>query len=218
MTTAPSPEFSGVKGRLFAWVLTSPLRRAIEWRMGKPEDRILALLRLEGHERVLDAGCGSGFHSLLIARSAPGCTVVAVDVSSEMLDQLRRNAQRAGLTERVEVLLADGLNLPLPDGSVDRAISAAVWHHLSDPERACAELVRALRPGGRVVVSDLAIEARASAEHGHHSHHGHHGHDRPFAAEDMRRILLGAGLDNVEVESVGRWILGAGDKPGDVPV
>src|SRR5690606_29620286 len=122
-----------------------------EWKMGRPEERILALLRLEGHERVLDAGCGSGFHSLLLARALPEGRVVAVDVSVEMLDGLRRNAARRRLDDRIQVLRADGLHLPLPDGSIDRALSAAVWHHLDDPQAACDELVRAVKPGGRVV-------------------------------------------------------------------
>jgi len=205
--TSETHEFSGAKGRFFAWFLTSPLRRVLEWKMGKPEARLLELLRLEGGERVLDAGCGSGFHSLLIARSLPGGGVVAVDISPEMLDRLGRNAAREGLSERIEVLLADGLRLPLPDRSVDRAISAAVWHHLDDPEGACRELARTLKPGGRVVVSDLLIRPSEKAVA------GLEGHERPFDADEMRRILEGAGLVEVQVELLGRWVLGAGEKP-----
>lgn len=156
-TSRTEYEFSGLKGRIFAWALTSPLRRVLDWKMGKPEERIFALLCLDGGERVLDAGCGSGFHSLLLAEKVPRGSVVSVDISPEMLDRLRRNAARRGLSGRIEVLHADGLELPLPDASVDRAMSAAVWHHLDDPARACAELARVLRTGGRAVVSDLYV-------------------------------------------------------------
>lgn len=205
--TETSHEFSGLKGRFFAWMLTSPLRRVLEAKMGKPEPRLLELLQLTGEQRVLDAGCGSGFHSLLLAEALPEGGVVAVDISPEMLDQLRKNAARRGLADRVEVLQADGLALPLEDASVDRALSAAVWHHLDDPQQACSELARALRPGGRAVISDLLVEpSRKTA-------HGLHGHDRPFGVDDMRRILETAGLEDVEVETVGRWVLGAGSKP-----
>jgi SAM-dependent methyltransferase len=200
-------EFSGAKGRFFAWFLTSPLRRLLEWKMGRPEDRILALLRLEGDERILDAGCGSGFHSLLLARAVPRGEVVAVDVSTEMLDRLRRNAVHERLDERIRVLRADGLDLPLPEGSFDRALSAAVWHHLDDPQAACDELVRVLEPGGRVVVSDLLVAPSGGAGP------AIPGHDRAFGPDDMRRVLERAGLVHVEVERVGRWVLGAGDKP-----
>ncbi len=210
------PEFSGLRGRFFAWFLSGPGRRVLEWKMGKPEPRILELLQLQGGERVLDAGCGSGFHSLLVAERVPQGSVLAVDVSTEMLDRMRKRVAARGLTERVEILQADGLDLPTPDSSVDRAMSAAVWHHLDDPQRACGELVRVLRSGGRVVVSDLEIKP-SGHEHGGHGHggkgHGRHGHDRPFGPDDMARILEQAGLVNVTVEMVGRWILGAGDKP-----
>lgn len=211
------PEFSGLKGRFFAWFLSGPGRRVLEWKMGKPEPRILELLQLEGGERVLDAGCGSGFHSLLVAERVPRGSVVAVDVSTEMLDRLRKRAAVQGLAERVEILQADGLNLPTPDGSVDRALSAAVWHHLEDPQRACAELARVLRSGGRAVVCDLEIkgahEGPVDKGHGHKGHgHKRHGHHRPFGAADMVRIMETAGLVNVSVEQVGRWVLGVGKK------
>lgn len=206
-TAAQTPEFSGAKGRFFAWFLTSPLRRILAWKMGEPEERLLALLDLGGSERVLDAGCGSGFHSLLVAERVPDGCVVAVDVSSEMLARLRTLAAGRGLSDRIDVQLADGLALPLPDGSVDRALSAAVWHHLADPQGAARELARVLRPGGRVVVSDLAIVASQKAIA------GLDGHDRGFGPADMVRILETAGFAEVQVETVGRWVLGSGVKP-----
>jgi 2-polyprenyl-3-methyl-5-hydroxy-6-metoxy-1,4-benzoquinol methylase len=203
---AKNSEFSGFKGRFFAWFLTSPLRRILELKMGKPEARILELLQLQGGERVLDSGCGSGFHTLLIAEALKTGSLVAVDISSEMLDRLRTNAAARGLSERVEVLEADILDLPLDDESFDRAISAAVWHHLDDPAKACRELVRTLRIGGRVVVSDLEIKANTKAVR------GLDGHDRAFGPDDMRRVMVEAGLQNVQVSQVGRWLLGAGEK------
>lgn len=207
MTQVAQQEFSGLRGHFFAWFLTSPLRRLLEMKMGKPEARILAMLQLSGDERVLDMGCGSGFHSLLIAEALPQGEVVAVDISSEMLERLRSNAAARGLGDRVEVLRADGLKLPLAEGAFDRAISAAVWHHLDDPQQACNELARALRPGGRAVISDLEIEADKKA------FQGLDGHDRAFGAEDMRRIMEQAGLEQVLIEKVGRWLVGRGDKP-----
>ena len=207
MTAAESHEFSGAKGRFFAWFLTSPMRRVLEWKMGRPEERLLALLQLTGDEQVLDAGCGSGFHSLLIARALPEGRVTAVDISPEMLERLSRNAKAQGLSDRIEVLRADGLRLPLPDGSADRAISAAVWHHLDDPQGACNELARTLKPGGRAVVSDLLVQPDIKAVR------GLDGHDRAFGADDMRTIMERAGLINIEVEVLGSWVIGAGEKP-----
>jgi len=172
--------------------------------MGKPEERILALLQLTGSERVLDAGSGSGFHSLLMAEHLPKGSVVAVDVSREMLDKLRKNATRSGLNDRVEAVEADGFHLPFEGASFDCALSAAVWHHLDDPLAACREMVRTVKSGGRIVVSDLEIKNDEKAVA------GLDGHDRGFGPHDMRRILSHSGLVDVEVESVGRWLLGSG--------
>jgi ubiquinone/menaquinone biosynthesis C-methylase UbiE len=208
--SAATHEFSGLKGRFFAWFLTSPMRRLVELKMGKPEERLMELLALEGHERVLDAGCGSGFHSLLLADALTQGQVVSVDVSPEMLGRLQTLAARRGLSERIEVLQADGLDLPLPEASVDRALSAAVWHHLDDPQQACRELVRTLRPGGRAVVSDLLVEPSTKAAP------GLKGHDRAFGAKDMVLIMETAGLQDVHTETVGRWVLGTGTRP-DAP-
>ncbi len=200
-------EFSGRKGQVAAWFLTSPLRRVLEWKMGKPEERLMEFLQLSGDETVLDAGCGSGFHSLLMAEQLPKGEVIAVDVSTEMLDQLRKNAKKAGVSDRIQVVHADGLHLDLEDESVDRALSAAVWHHLDDPQGACNEMARVVRPGGRIVVSDLNIEPSTKAVA------GLKGHDQAFQAEDMSRIMSEAGLVDVQVDLLGRWLVGVGTKP-----
>lgn len=209
MSSAAAPEFSGLKGHFFAWMLTSPLRRVFEWKMGKPDDRLLELLDLDGSEQVLDAGCGSGFHTLLLAEQLPTGRVIGTDVSKEMLDRLRRNAKTRGLVDRVKPMLADNLDLDIDDGSMDRAISVAAWHHLADPQRACRELVRTLRPGGRAVVIDLVVEPSKKAVP------GLAGHDRPFTPADMREIFEQAGLVDVQVETLGRWVIGAGDRKSD---
>jgi len=172
---------------------------------GKPDDRLLELLALEGSEQVLDAGCGSGFHSLLIARHLPRGRVVATDVSTEMLDRLRRNAAAAGLADRVEPVLGDGQHLAQPDGSMDRAVSVAVWHHLDDPRQAGRELARVLRPGGRAVVIDLEVVPAKKTAPGE-------GPRPTLRRSDMRGILEDAGLTSVRVETLGRWLIGAGTR------
>ena len=201
-----SIEFSGLKGRFFAWFLTSPMRRLVELKMGKPDARVLELLQLEPDHVVLDAGCGSGFHSLMIAEQLESGQVLAVDISQEMLDRLAHTAAKRGLEARIVPVLANGLSLPVASDGVDRAVSVAVWHHLGDPLGACKELARTLRPGGKVVVCDLAIEADKKAIK------GLEGHDRAFDEAAMRRIMVESGLGEVHVERVGRWVLGVGVK------
>lgn len=202
-----APEFSGLKGRFFAWFLTSPMRKFLEWKMGKPEERLLELLALRGDEQVLDAGCGSGFHTLLVAERVLNGKVVATDVSVEMLDKLQANAKARGLSGRIEPRLMDNLALELKDASMDRALCVAGWHHLPDLQRAADELARVVKPGGRVVVVDLEVLAGTKAVT------GLQGHDKAFGPDDLRGFFEKAGLVQVQVEKVGRWLLGSGLKP-----
>ena len=201
------PEFSGLKGRFFAWFLTSPMRRILDTRMGKPDARFLELLALRGDETVVDLGCGSGYHTLLIAERLTSGRVLAVDVSTEMLARLSKLARRRGLGDRVEPILVDGASLPIAAGSADLGVSVAVWHHMDDPAAGCRELVGTLKAGGRVVSVDLSISAGIPAVR------GLKGHDRRFGPEEMAGLLRDAGLGGIETETLGRWVIGSGRKP-----
>ncbi len=201
----PKPEFSGVKGRFFAWFLTSPLRRILEWKMGNPDQRFMELLELSGDERVVDSGCGSGYHTLMVAEKLVSGSVVGVDVSREMLSRLRRSATQQGFGARVQAIEADALALPIEDESADRAITVATWHHLENPLGACMELARVLRPGGRMVAIDLALGGDQTVR-------GLEGHDRAFGEADMRRFLHTSGMRDIRVEKVGRWVIGVASK------
>ena len=139
------PEFSGIKGRFFAWFLTSPLRHILHMKMGNPDARFMDLLELSGDETVVDSGCGSGHHTLMVAEQLRGGRIIGLDVSHEMIAKLRANAKRRNLADRIEALEADALAIPLDDAMADRAITLAAWHHLGDPQDACNELVRQTR-------------------------------------------------------------------------
>lgn len=108
-------------------------------------------------DRVLDVGCGTGDLCLLAARQVgPGGRVTGVDIAEEMLAIARRKVARAGLSDRVALLAANGLDLPFPDGSFDVVTSGFVLRNVGDLRRALAEMARVLRPGGRAVVLELS--------------------------------------------------------------
>jgi len=200
------PEFSGLKGRFFAWFLTSPLRRILDLKMGNTDRRFMDLLELNGSDIVVDSGCGSGYHTLMVAERLASGRVVGLDVSLEMLDKLRRSAAARGLTGRIEAIEADARAIPLDDESADRAITVAAWHHLDEPQKACDELARVLRRGGRLVAIDLAISNdKRPVKH-------LEGHDRSFGEADMRRVLSTSGLGDIQVERIGSWVDGAAVK------
>ena len=111
---------------------------------------VLARLQLEGDETVLDAGCGSGRISEMLAARLPHGRVIALDASASMLVAARERLARLIDEERVQVLCGDLLELEL-EQPLDAILSTATFHWIADHERLFTRLRAALRPGGRLV-------------------------------------------------------------------
>jgi ArsR family transcriptional regulator len=112
-----------------------------------------AFLRLLPPMVIADLGAGDGSFALLLAQAATH--LIAVDSSQKMLDVAREQAVRNGVVN-MEFRLGDMEELPIDDGAVDLALFSQSLHHAGHPERAVREAWRILRPGGRIVVLDLA--------------------------------------------------------------
>ncbi len=102
--------------------------------------------------KVLDAGCGPGFFSILLARD--GHSVTAVDCSSFMLERAQANVSRFCPEGDVCTAVMDVQRLALPDRMFDAVVSRNVTWNLAYPERAYAEWLRVLRPGGVLINFD----------------------------------------------------------------
>jgi ubiquinone/menaquinone biosynthesis C-methylase UbiE len=179
-----------------------PLYDPFTWLLGVPRihRRLVELAGIEPGHRVLEIGCGTGNLALRVQRMHPGTEVVGLDPDPLALARARRKAERKGLSARWDRGKAG--ELPYPDESVDRVLSAFMFHHLDDAEkrRTLAEVRRVLRPGGQLHLVDVA---------GHH--HGRLGRRmqrseylRDNAGEGIPDRMREAGLTDVRTGERGR--------------
>ncbi len=109
-------------------------------------------------ERILEIGCGSGAAAALVANAAVSGFVAAADPSEAMVAQTRRRLRASIAAGRAQVAQAPAESLPFPDRSFDAAFAIFSLHHWADRGRGLSEVLRVLRPGGRLVIAERLAE------------------------------------------------------------
>lgn len=140
-------------GLSFLLPLYDPVTRMMG--MGAVHRRLAEQAELDSAQRVLEIGCGTGNLALLIKQRSPHLDVVGLDPDAKALARAARKAGRAGVDLRLDRGFAD--ELPYPEGSFDRVLSALMFHHLEAASRPATlrEVRRVLRPGGSLHLVDF---------------------------------------------------------------
>jgi predicted methyltransferase len=117
-------------------------------------DEIVAASGVKPGMTVADIGAGTGLFTMLFADAVkPGGNVVAVDISPAFVEYIQQTAKKRRV-RNVTAVLTDGVDVPLPEASVDLAYLSDVYHHFEHPAETLASIRKVLKPGGRMVVVD----------------------------------------------------------------
>jgi len=130
-----------------SWYRWSPTLK--QW-LGQATEKMLEMASISVGHRVLDVAAGAGEQSISVAKIiGTSGYVLATDISSNILEFAQEMAKQAGLNN-IETQVMDGENLTLPDATFDAVISRVGLIYFPDQQRALTEMLRVLKPGGKV--------------------------------------------------------------------
>jgi ubiquinone/menaquinone biosynthesis C-methylase UbiE len=162
------------------------LNRIVQWAEAGPDDT------------VLDVACGPGLLACAFARVVKHAT--GVDMTPAMLEQARKVQQEQGLSN-VSWEPGNVYSLPFPQAQFSIVSSRFAFHHLQDPFLALKEMKRACKPGGRIVVADMApLPAKAAALNAAERLRDP-SHVRALPVDELRGLFVQAGLTTPQVNS-----------------
>lgn len=171
-------------------------------------------------DTVLDVGCGPGLLACAFAREVRHVT--GIDLTPAMLDQARKTAQEQQLTN-VSWQQGDVMQLPYPSAHFSIVSSRFVFHHLEQPLIVLKEMVRVCKPGGRIVVADMAPAPEKADALNAEERLRDPSHVRALPEEELRELFANANLlepvaNHYRVEcDLDDLLLRSFPNPGDEP-
>jgi len=159
--------------------------------------RFAAAIGDAGQGSLLDVACGPGVVTAALAPRAK--SVVAFDVTQEMLEKARVRCAKAGLAN-VSFRQGNAEALPFGDGEFDGVVTRLAVHHFAEPQRAFAEMFRVLRPGGAAVIVDIVSseDAREEVLQNAIERLRDPSHVRMLPASELDRRIATAGFQELE--------------------
>jgi arsenite methyltransferase len=160
----------------------------------------VVLASVKEGETVLDLGSGAGIDCFLVAhRVGKSGKVIGVDMTPEMVERARENAEKGGY-ENVEFRLGEIEHVPAGDNTVDAVISNCVINLAPDKERVFKEAYRVLKPGGRMIISDIVLSEELP-EHIRNSMKAYAGCiGGAMLKEEYVQLIEKAGFFNVDIQ------------------
>lgn len=168
-----------------------PFARAQAIRNQEALDRIVMLARAGPEDTSLDVACGPGLLACAFARAVRHA--VGLDLTPAMLDQARKTQAEQEL-KNVSWQLGDVMALPYPDAHFSIVSSRFAFHHLLDPLGALREMKRVCKPGGRVVVADMAPAPAKAYALNTEERLRDPSHVRAMPAEELKQLFVASGL------------------------
>ncbi len=149
-------------------------------------------------DTVLDVACGPGMVACAFATVAS--QVTGIDITPAMLEQARSLAQARGLTNLIWQQ-GDVETLPFPDASFSLVLSRYAFHHCLRPDVVLAEMVRVCRPGGRVLIADVAMPPEKVAAYDQLEKLRDPSHTHALSLAEFPQLVADANLQNLKVAS-----------------
>ena len=109
----------------------------------------------DGQNPILDVGTGTAQIPIELCRQSATAQVTGIDLAEHMLRVGRQNVERADLSKRIQLRLCDAKHTPFANSQFAAVMSNSIVHHIPEPGNVLAEMVRVVRPGGRLFVRDL---------------------------------------------------------------
>jgi ubiquinone/menaquinone biosynthesis C-methylase UbiE len=161
-------------------------------------DKLLQISRVQADDTVLDIACGSGIVACAFATQASHVT--GIDITAAMIEEAKKTQQKKGLSN-MQWQIGEVASLPYDNESFSIVVSRFGFHHFQNPATVLSEMTRVCKPGGRVLVVDVALPAGKVDAYNRMEKLRDPSHTAALTQPRLLELFNQAGLQPVELES-----------------